>query len=113
MKRKNNDRLRKVSDKGNSKPKIYAVNNGENDNKVSRGNFLKSIGALGISAAVLKALPITSNASPELNSDSRFDKLTAHSEKINSLTFSPDGKMLVSGSDEKKSNYGLYLMENC
>ncbi|MCB9265450.1 MAG: PD40 domain-containing protein, partial [Lewinellaceae bacterium] len=90
-KEQNDDKLKPIQQDANEEPEIYAIGKGPEGPSFTRRGFLSMLGAgAGIAAMARKE-----------EGQAPIQKLIAHSMWITSITFSPDGKILASGSWDK------------
>ena len=114
--KKHDDRLNRLPDAGNEKPEIFAIGKETEKTGDSRRSFLGKVAsgaAVGGLAAIQQGCTIqrarvmgrTWGGDMEKGVDAgSCVGRGAHSSSVNSVTISPDGKLLASGSDDETIN---------
>ncbi len=90
------DRLQPIPQDDQEQPEVYGMTTGKDGLKLGRRAFL---GTLGVGVLASASGSRKAWADEDTNGQS-CGNLRAHTEVINSVTFSPDGKFLVSGSND-------------
>jgi|GEM_PF-3006362 len=103
-----------LSPSDNEKPEVYAVKRGKQGWKLNRRSFLASAVAAG---AALTGAGIAKKKSPEeqifrpgTTSDIKCEEVMAHLGRIDDMVISPDGELLVTGSNDRIKFWSLGLV---
>jgi WD40 repeat protein len=94
---KNDDRLKPVLQQDNAQPEVYGMTKGKEGLQLGRRAFL---GTLGVGVVVSASGGKKVFAEENVKGQS-CRNLRAHSQPIESVAISPDGKLLASGSDDQ------------
>lgn len=95
------DRLKPVAEKEDDAPKVYGVIHKDGKASVNRRTFLQNIGGVALAGSVMGCVSYRRNSSGRRANEASTSFEYHRHHSVESLCFSPDGRLLVSGNSDK------------